>query len=151
MQRHLVSPYGRLLSTKQVEIIEVKAESPDSKKCQTSPTGAVNVFPMCQQLCTTVDDLHQQIDELQEQLDSLTSPITTKIGKEYSSSIRQVSYFLQVGYISLFVKGILQAENNLIWTDKEKSDKQNTENLTKIWQGIKKLNGTFTEDKFDVY
>lgn len=61
-----------------------------------------------------VDDLHQQIDELQEQLDSLTLPITTKIGKEYSSSIRQVSYFLQVGYISLFVKGILQAENNLI-------------------------------------
>ena len=37
------------------------------------------------------------------------------------------------------IKGVLRAEKNMIWTDKVKSDKQNTENFIKIGQGITKL------------
>ena len=43
-----------------------------------------------------IDDLHRNVDDLQEQVENLTKPLQTKEGRGYSSSIRQVSYFLQV-------------------------------------------------------
>ena len=43
-----------------------------------------------------VDDLHCNIDDLEARVEQFTKPLHTKEGKEYSSSIREVSYFLQV-------------------------------------------------------
>nr|XP_054758548.1 uncharacterized protein LOC129264658 [Lytechinus pictus] len=66
-----------------------KSKEPRCKQPKQRPPGTLGHVDY-------IDDLHRNIDELEVQVESFTKPLCTKEGKEYSSSIRQVSYFLQV-------------------------------------------------------
>ena len=45
-------------------------------------------------------ELENHIDKLEARVESLTSPVQTKVGRAYNAAVREVSYYLQVSFIS---------------------------------------------------
>ena len=52
-------------------------------------------------------ELENHIDELEARVESLTSPVQTKVGRAYNAAVREVSYYLQVSFISSNDKRVL--------------------------------------------